>query len=105
MQTPKLPAQAMAERAPRPPEELVGALQDRIHTSWWSAWSTPRGSCERSLVSAARSRAGLTVRGPEDEHGNVVSIVLAAAADLGEHHRPKLAAADGDLDRIATDAR
>lgn len=31
VQTPKLSAQAMAARAPRPPEELVGALQDRIH--------------------------------------------------------------------------
>jgi DNA-binding transcriptional regulator YiaG len=31
VQTPKLPVQAMAARAPRPPEELVGALQDRIH--------------------------------------------------------------------------
>jgi DNA-binding transcriptional regulator YiaG len=28
---PKLSAEARAARAPRPPEELVGALQDRIH--------------------------------------------------------------------------
>jgi DNA-binding transcriptional regulator YiaG len=28
---PKLSADAMAARAPRPPEDLVGALQDRIH--------------------------------------------------------------------------
>lgn len=28
---PKLSPDAMAARAPRPPEELVGALQDRIH--------------------------------------------------------------------------
>jgi hypothetical protein len=28
---PKLSEEARAARAPRPPEELVGALQDRIH--------------------------------------------------------------------------
>jgi len=36
---------------------------------------------------------------------SAVSIVLTAAADLGEHHRAKLPAADDDLDRVATDAR
>jgi len=30
---PKLSAEAMAARAPRPPEELVGALQDRVHAT------------------------------------------------------------------------
>ncbi len=30
---PKLSAEAIAARAPRPPEELVGALQDRVHSS------------------------------------------------------------------------
>lgn len=28
---PKLSAEALAARAPRPPEEIVGALQDRVH--------------------------------------------------------------------------
>jgi transcriptional regulator with XRE-family HTH domain len=31
LNAPRLSAKAMAARAPRPPEELVGALQDRIH--------------------------------------------------------------------------
>lgn len=31
--SPKLSAEVMAARAPRPPEELVGALQDRVHVS------------------------------------------------------------------------
>lgn len=33
VKAPKLSAEAMAARAPRPPEELVGALQDRVHAS------------------------------------------------------------------------
>lgn len=32
-QAPKISADAMAARAPRPPEELVGALQDRVHAA------------------------------------------------------------------------
>jgi DNA-binding transcriptional regulator YiaG len=31
VQAPKLSAEAMPDRAPRPPEDLVGALQDRVH--------------------------------------------------------------------------
>jgi len=31
LQAPKLSSEAMAARAPRPPGELVGALQDRVH--------------------------------------------------------------------------
>jgi len=31
VKAPKLSAEVMAARAPRPPEELVGALQDRVH--------------------------------------------------------------------------
>lgn len=33
LRPPKLSAEAMAARAPRPPEELVGALQDRVHAA------------------------------------------------------------------------
>ena len=33
MNVPKLSADQMAARAPRPPEELVGALQDRVHAA------------------------------------------------------------------------
>src|SRR5262245_43048234 len=40
----------------------------------------------------------------EYEDRDVVSVVLAAAAELREHHHAELAAPDHDLDRVATHA-
>ena len=52
-------------------------------------------------LSRRRSRRGLF----EDEDCDVVSVVLAAAADLREDHRAELASADHDLDGVAIHAR
>lgn len=54
--------------------------------------------------SSSRYLTGPRPRGPEDEHGDVVALVLAGAGETGERHRAEVATADGDVDRIAANA-
>ena len=52
--SPKLSEEARAARAPRPPEELVGALQDRIHpTSGRLLAAKPIATTRRNLMESA----------------------------------------------------
>src|ERR1019366_5879929 len=73
--------------------EVVAVAHAKRRPGFWLArLPRPEGPLVPLRGRRARSSACLDLRGSEDDHGDVVSTVLATATDLGDHHRAKRAA-------------